>query len=1111
MLHLHRCDRADRLVDDLAEVLRVPSADPFTRELVAVPTRGMERWLTQRLSATLGSSPGHSDGICAGVDFPFPGRLLADAASRATGIDPDEDPWLPERLVWPLLEVTERLLTEPWLAPLARHLEEGRERRFARLRHLAWLYDQYGARRPQMLEAWARGEGDGWQPELWRELRAELAMPSPAERLPDACERLTAEPELVDLPQRLTLFGLTSLPIARVKLLAAIAAHRDLHLMLLHPSPALWDAVAATPATVGPRASDPTARLAHNRLLGSWGRDARELQVVLASTQPALASTGLLASTSATAPGTPPPDTLLAVLQADIRADRQPPGPPLSGAEERIVLSVNDDSLRIHACHGRARQVEVLREAILHRLASDATLEPRDVIVMCPDVEEFAPLIQATFGVATAEDGELRVRIADRALRQTNPLLALVARLLDLAGARITTSQVLDLIDTAPVRRRFGFSDDDLAQLRDWVAEASIHWGLDGAHRAAFRMEQVEAGTWRAGLDRLLLAVAMADGSPSTWSMVTPAGEVDSGSIRLAGALAELIERLTRVVDALSTAHDLPGWAEALSDAADMLGASAERDAWQRQELARVLDDVVAESSGRKIELAPAEIRALLGERLHGRPTRANFRTGHLTVCTLTPMRSVPHRVVCLLGLDDRAFPRHSPRDGENLLLDEPFVGDRDPRSEDRQLLLDALLAARDSVLITYSGNDERTNAPLPPAVPVGELLEMVDATARVEADLATRARELVLVRHPLQPFDPRNFIDGRIRENGPWSFDEVSLIGAETIQSGARTPPPPFLPGPLAPVIDTGTVSLDELVAFAERPPRAFLRQRLGISVGRWDDELSDGLPVSLDPLERWGVGQRLLDAVLAGAGVRDAMLAEIARGTLPPGGLGKPVLDAVWLDLKEVIAQAQRYATGEPRTLETNTTFAPEVFGAPGGTRLTGTVPGLYGHTALTVSYSRLRPQHRLASWVRLLALTAAHPDLPWEAVTIGRSAERGFAVSIARIPALVGRDAAAREQTARRELEALIRLRFAGLREPLPLPPKSAGAWAIAELQTAQDPDAAARKQWDSTWNFDGEGREPEHEITFGGELPLAGIQRHASSLWQPLLTHETVEDR
>src|SRR6202044_3579531 len=179
--------------------------------------------------------------------------------------------------------------------------------------------------------------------------------------------------------------------------------------------------------------------------------------------------------------------------------------------------------------------------------------------------------------------------------------------------------------------------------------------------------------------------------------------------------------------------------------------------------------------------LSLGEIRALLGRRLEGRPTRANFRSGHLTFCTLVPMRSVPHRVVCLLGLDDGCFPRQSPRDGDNLLLDDPQPGDRDPRTEDRQLLLDALLAAQEALIVTYSGNDERTNAPLPPAVPVGELLDVIDATARVpDGSAASRARELLVIRHPLQPFDPRNFVtadsDPARAAEGAWSFDTAAL-----------------------------------------------------------------------------------------------------------------------------------------------------------------------------------------------------------------------------------------------------------------------------------------------------------------------------------------------
>ena len=218
---------------------------------------------------------------------------------------------------------------------------------------------------------------------------------------------------------------------------------------------------------------------------------------------------------------------------------------------------------------------------------------------------------------------------------------------------------------------------------------------------------------------------------------VLPLDDVESGAIDLAGRLAELVARLHGAVDALNTPRTVPEWAAALADAADALTSTAQRDAWQRAELQRLLDDVVNEAAGHAGVLEPAEVRALLAERLQGRPTRANFRTGHLTICTLVPMRSVPHRVVCLLGLDDGTFPRKTPRDGDDLMLDDPRIGERDSRTEDRQLLLDALLAATDRLIVTYTGHDERTNLARPPAVPVGELLDVVGRERRRRASAA--------------------------------------------------------------------------------------------------------------------------------------------------------------------------------------------------------------------------------------------------------------------------------------------------------------------------------------------------------------------------------------
>jgi len=265
-------------------------------------------------------------------------------------------------------------------------------------------------------------------------------------------------------------------------------------------------------------------------------------------------------------------------------------------------------------------------------------------------------------------------------------------------------------------------------------------------------------------------------------------------------------------------------------------------------------------------------------------------------------MRSVPHRVVCLLGLDDTAFPRKAPRDGDDLMLADPHVGERDPRSEDRQLLLDALMAATDRLIVTYAGNDVRTNAPLPPAVPVGELLDVIDRT--VQGD----ARAQVLIQHPLQPFDPRNFTPGALGSDEAWSFNRVTLDGARAME-GPRTEPPPFLTGPLPPVTDQ-VIELDDVLAFVRHPVRAFLRQRLGFGVGTYADEVGDALPIELDNLERWQIGERMLRARLAGATEEAAVAAERARGALPPGNLSDPVLAELRPDVEAVAQHRNRPA---------------------------------------------------------------------------------------------------------------------------------------------------------------------------------------------------------
>ncbi|MFC5060887.1 exodeoxyribonuclease V subunit gamma [Actinomycetospora atypica] len=1078
-LLVHRAERADLLAEALAGVLATPPEDPFTPDVVAVPTRGVERWLAQRLSHHLGAALG-ADGVCANVEFPSPAELVRAARGLR-----DDDPWRPERLVWPLLETIDACAGEDWCAALGTYLgvvgdTSGTRagRRFAAARHLARLFDAYGDHRPDMLRAWAaKDDLDGaggevpadlrWQPELWRRLRDRVGEPAPAETLVEE-----GAPG-ADLPARLSVFGPTRLSTSALRTLTALAADREVHLWLPHPSPALWERVRGeVSAEPRRRRDDPTASAAAHPLLRSLARDARELQLRLPADAVDVHHPG---------PGIPP-GTLLERLQDDLRHDRVPALADLTG----------DTSVVVHSCHGPDRQVEVLREAVLGLLADDPTLEPRDVVVMCPDVETFAPLITAAFGAGEGEAGEhpghrLAVRVADRALTQVNPVLGLLGTVLDLADARLTAGELLDLAESEPVRRRFRFDDDDLDRLRRLVTESGVRWGLDRAHRATYKLGGVGENTWERGLDRLLVGVAMS-GDEQVWlDTALPLDEVESGDVERVGRLAELVDRVSEVLDRLTGERPLDAWLDALTLAVDALAAATPADVWQLTQARAVLAEVRGDATG-DTPLTLHDVRSVLSDHLAGRPTRANFRTGSLTVATLLPMRSVPHRVVCLLGLDDQVFPRETRTDGDDVLARDPCVGERDAAAEDRQLLLDAITSATERLVVVHSGADERTNAPRPPAVPVGELLDTLDATARIDGG-STRAH--VVHRHPLQPFAPAEFVadpdTGR-----PFSFDVGALAGARALGSG-RTRPPVFLDG-LLPPRDEPEVDLADLVKFLEHPVRAFLRQRLSLVVRGEDSEPDEALPVEPNGLARWSIGQRLLEDRLAGHDVAACIEAERRRGELPPGALGAALLKKLGREVELLVAAAGPHWVEPARDLTVRVALDE-------GTTVVGTVAGVRGSTLASATYSRLAPKHRLAAWVQLLALAAARPG-PWRSAAIGKGMD-GPATA-----AVPGVD----PEHARTVLADLVALRAEGLREPLPLFGRTSERYVSDRpKKTTRQAFDAARTTW--TKDFDG-SRDPAHVYVWGADRPLDDVAGSpgmvestrfgelAVRLWKPL---------
>ncbi len=1064
--YIHRAHRTDMLADGLGELLATPLPDPFAQELVLVPAHGVERWLGQRLSHVLGRGDG-ADGVCAGIVFRSPRSLIAEITATA-----DNDPWSPDAMVWPLLAVIDASLDEPWCRVLAAHLgrfddgdeaELRRGRRYAVARRIAGLFASYATQRPRLLIDWSSGEftdGAGgvlpadlcWQARLWNLLTAAMDAEPPHERHRKTLERLRVS-AVAEVPPRLSLFGHTRLPSADIELLEALSANHDLHLWLPHPSDQAWRSLSGVRGPV-PRRDDISSRRIGHPLMATLGRDLCELQTCLPADRAVDDDLG----------GTPESDNLLGWLQADIRADAVRPG-------DR-VLAAGDRSVQVHCCHGPARQVDVLREVLLGLLAEDPSLEPRDILVMCPDIETYAPLIVAGFGLGdVVPRGHpahgLRVMLADRALTQTNPLLGVASQLLSLADGRATASEVLNLVHAAPVRARFGFTDDDLDVLSAWVRSSGVRWGFDQRHRAPYRLDGFLQNTWRFGIDRVLCGVAMSDDSRAWLGTTLPLDDVGSDRAELAGRFAEFVDRLVSATDRLCGIQSLAAWVDALGDGVERLSRADGDDAWQTGQLQRALAAVLG-SSGElgTTELRLSDVRALLGGHLAGRPTRANFRTGTLTVCTMVPMRSVPHRVVCLVGLDDGAFPRIGLVDGDDALARRPRTGERDVRSEDRQLLLDAVCAATEGLVVTYTGANESTGQRRPPAVPLVELLDALDATT------TGPVRERIVIEQPLQPFDIKNVLPGALGvPQQPFTFDPAAVVAARAA-AGQRPPQPAFLGQPLPEVPQTDIV-LAELLRFFRDPVRGFFTA-LDFTLPRDVEGICDAMPVEIGALEEWGVGDRMLHDMLRGMRPDDAANAEWRRGSLPPGRLGyrkaKEIRDqATQLARTAIVERAGCCASGTDVDIDMGS-----------GRRLTGTVAPVYGDRIVAVTYSKLAGKHLLEAWIKLLVLAAAHPREERTAVCIGRR-KRGSGAAVRRL--------GPPDVPAVEVLGDLVDLYDAGRRQPLPLPMKTSYAWAEARRE-GYPPERAADRRW-KTNKFSGEDADAACQKVWGLHAPLRAL--------------------
>jgi len=950
MLQVYHSNRLEALVEELARITAAPLVDPFQPEIIVVQNQGMARWIAQQLA--------QRNGIGARLDFPLPARFLWRVLQAWLPDAPDANRFDKGPLLWRVCKQLPELLDRPAFASLVRYLADDASglKLYQLAQRVADLFDQYLVFRLDLVLDWEQGADRHWQAVLWRALGADGDQAHRARLLAELESTMArSEPDTDALPERVCLFGLSALAPVYVRILGALADQIPVYLFFLNPCREYWSDLVDERGQARRRARarqagrpDPTGLLdLGNPLLASLGHAG---QIFLDQ----LLELGGLDHDRFVSPGG---DRLLQRVQQDLLELNDP-----CVAEPRVIAP-DDSSIQLHGTHGPLREIQVLHDRLLHLFEGLDGLEPRDIIVMAPDIDCYAPYVEVVFGAA---DGPLHIpwSIADRRGGGERPVWDALRFLLTLPSSRFEASELLALLEVPALRRRFDLDDQGVERIRTWVRESGVRWGKDGAMRAALGLPDEPANTWDFGLQRLFLGYALPpDADDEPYAGVLPYPDLEGSETVALGQLAALIETLGVWRGRLAVPRSLTGWRSALSELLAACFALDDEEEALLQLIRDGLDEAVvrAEAAGFDQPVGLEVPRALVRELMDDNRGAHRFLTGRVNFCNMVPMRSIPFRVVCLIGMNGTNFPRTQRPLSFDLMARHPRRGDRSRRRDDRYLFIEALLSARDLLYLSWVGNDERDNSLKVPSVVIDELLDYLRRGYRLP-DGADPVKRLV-VCHPLQPFSHRYF-----DPSGDCLFS-YARTWLEAARTRIEREIPPFFDAELPePGEAFKTLELEDLICFLRNPARYFLTERLGLSLPQEAEVPPDTEPFDAAGLEGYRLDQALLQGLLAGQEPASILARLRGAGILPHGAPGELLIDEQLDAAEHFVQRLQDHPAPEAKPLEVDLSLA--------GLRLQGQLENPHATGLSDYRFGKLNAKDRLRAWVRHLVLNLLVP---------------------------------------------------------------------------------------------------------------------------------------
>lgn len=923
-MRLIRSNRTEDLADALASFVRDEPLGPFEKEAIVVQSRGMERWLTLALAERLG--------IWSNPTFPYPRTVIEGVLDDLSeGSKEDARAYAPTQLKWTIAELLQESAPSELEAYLGTPADPDRVLRLAA--SVASVFDSYVVHRSEWLTGWAKGEGSGWEAELWQRITDQLGSHDLASRIQRALVKLQADPapEAIRL-KRLHLFSLETLPPLFLRFFDVLSKTVPTVLYALEPSSAYVSDV------------DPEAAFDGHPLVSSLGRLSRDFQQLLTSVDGADERDGDRFRE-------PPRDSLLHSLQADILEFADPPPP-----DQRPIIPTDDHSISIHACTGAMREVQVLHDVICAALEEDAELAPEDIVVMTSDIDAYAPAFRAVFG-QNGRDG-IPYEVHDRKTRDDAAFYDDFLAVLEVLDSRFSVLDLVRLMDASCLREDFRFTPDERARLTDLLAAAGVRWGIDAEHREQLDFPAEPVHTWRAGLQRLFLGFASMPDTTEVFDGLLPRGAASLGD-------AELIARLARLCEVLFGFHartrrplSVEEWTGALEQLIGELFTEEDEASPAARMLRSALGGLQDTADRAEYEgaLELKTLRRELRELLVGETPAVGFLRRGVTLTELVPLRSVPFALVCLVGMGEDSFPRADNRPSFDQTRARHRLGDRNKRDEDRHSFLQAILCARERLIVTYSAPANNLRSSANPSPVVWELCE----TARRYYRHPEGQPILETTSHPLHAFDVRYFEGCELPRSASQRYLEIARAMEEPSVRRGRVE----LCAEAAPTKDADeAVSVGELTGWLWDPAKTFIEKVLRAQFDRSALYEPTHALTTLGPLDASLVGNGALRAGLRGDPL-EAYLA--AAPEFPDGSWGALDRRRLTNELRAIDQATERVQ----RTDEASELVAVRL----GGICLEGRLEGLSADRRVVTRFTKVGRRAELSAWVEHLLMQAA-----------------------------------------------------------------------------------------------------------------------------------------